>query len=569
MAEVPKPGERYTSRIKDLKPYVRDAYFARVFGLSYEEAKKRQDDVRSLVQTCIERWSELRPRQTWNSRWPDLVKGKLGTTPLLKVPPLAVYGPPGIGKSQIIRQAAKDIADVLGLPYTESKREAQVVGKFHLLDIRASQMEPPDILGLPAEVEREGMKYTVFAMPEWLPHSPFGILFFDELSLARPSVQSALYQLVLDEVITASGYELPGGQWIVSASNRPIDVPGVNPPLPPLANRFANLVIPGYTEEDVDEWLRWAVETKIHPLVVAYIDMMHAAGRGASTLFNYPGAAAFDGKGEHYAYATPRSWEMIGRTLYIYMPVDFDEGMKAIEEARDRLRLAAVEAARGIQEMRKAVTEAVSGLRQTFMIREDLLGQVLLVAKSTIGYEAAEHFVNGFLRSFALRVYSLPDIYRYLGSTLEELSTATNMIRYLAELHRAGFPDPLRSLIDTSCDQILLENARVIGTVTGEEGDSLAVKTARFHGYTWYVARDSGLPEIAEYVEGAVSRRLIQDRLASRAFESRENCQAAINWLAKYLETAPAGLPGEVERPEDQRYLRGLINQFKRIYGLE
>ena len=113
--------------------------------------------------------------------------------------PVMLWGPPGVGKSQIVAKVAADDS----LP---------------LIDIRLSQLEPSDLRGIPFRVNER----VEWAIPSMLPdqdrHGPQGILFLDEITSAPPSVSAAAYQLILDRRL--GDYEVPAGWAIVAAGNR-------------------------------------------------------------------------------------------------------------------------------------------------------------------------------------------------------------------------------------------------------------------------------------------------------------------------------------------------------------
>ena len=90
-----------------------------------------------------------------------------GKCPADKLPPLMAWGAPGLGKSSIIRELAREYG----------------VG---FLDIRLAQREPVDIRGLPVP-DKDGVKWLVSA--EW-PRDPKsrGIILFDELTAADRSL---------------------------------------------------------------------------------------------------------------------------------------------------------------------------------------------------------------------------------------------------------------------------------------------------------------------------------------------------------------------------------------------
>ena len=91
--------------------------------------------------------------------------------------PAFIWGPPGVGKSSVVRKVA-------------------LRQKLDLLDIRASLLDPTDLRGIPTVSDDKAR----WCPPSFLPHDPdsAGILFFDELNAAPPLVQASLYQLTLD-----------------------------------------------------------------------------------------------------------------------------------------------------------------------------------------------------------------------------------------------------------------------------------------------------------------------------------------------------------------------------------
>ena len=130
--------------------------------------------------------------------------------------PVMLWGPPGVGKSQMVAQ----VAERHNVP---------------LIDIRLSQMEPSDLRGIPFRAE-EHVEWAVPAMlPDAKRHGESGILFLDEITSAPPSVSAAAYQLILDRKL--GEYEVPDGWAIIAAGNRQGDR-GVTYSMPaPLANR--------------------------------------------------------------------------------------------------------------------------------------------------------------------------------------------------------------------------------------------------------------------------------------------------------------------------------------------
>ncbi len=192
--------------------------------------------------------------------------------------PVFLWGAPGIGKSDIVKQ----IGD-------EQDRT--------VIDVRLSLWEPTDIKGIPYYNSDQGT--MTWAPPAELPTDPesTAILFLDELNSAAPATQAAAYQLILNRRVGT--YVLPKGVSIVAAGNRETDK-GVTYRMPaPLANRFLHLEL----RTDFEDWLTWATGNKVHEQVVGYL------GFAKQDLYD------FDPRSSSRAFATPRSWSFVSELL--------------------------------------------------------------------------------------------------------------------------------------------------------------------------------------------------------------------------------------------------------------
>ena len=192
--------------------------------------------------------------------------------------PVFLWGPPGIGKSDIVKQIGEDAG-----------RE--------VIDVRLALWEPTDIKGIPYYNADQGK--MVWAPPSELPTNAdsTAIIFLDELNSAPPAVQAAAYQLILNRRVGT--YELPKGVDVVAAGNREGDR-GVTYRMPaPLANRFIHLE----AKVDFDDFQEWAVMNDVHPEVVGYV------GFAKQDLYD------FDPKSPSKAFATPRSWVFVSDLL--------------------------------------------------------------------------------------------------------------------------------------------------------------------------------------------------------------------------------------------------------------
>jgi len=193
--------------------------------------------------------------------------------------PVMLWGPPGVGKSQMVAQVA-------------ARQNTP------LIDIRLSQMEPSDLRGIPF---RDG-DAVEWAIPSMLPnerrHGGQGILFLDEITSAPPSVSAAAYQLILDRKL--GDYDVPNGWAIIAAGNRQGDR-GVTYSMPaPLANRFSHYEV----DINLDDWVAWAYANHIDERVIAFLRFRQ------DLLFE------FDAAQNPVAFPSPRSWEFAHRALH-------------------------------------------------------------------------------------------------------------------------------------------------------------------------------------------------------------------------------------------------------------
>jgi hypothetical protein len=196
--------------------------------------------------------------------------------------PLFLWGPPGIGKSELVAEIAQELGG-------------------HMIDLRLGQMEPTDIRGIPFYNKDSGK--MDWAEPVDLPTQeladqyPIVVLFLDEMNSAAPSVQAAAYQLILNRRV--GKYVLPDNVVMVAAGNRESDK-GVSYRMPtPLSNRFIHQEM----RVDFPSWQDWAVNNDIHKDVVGYLSF------AKQDLYD------FDPKSASRAFATPRSWTFVSQFL--------------------------------------------------------------------------------------------------------------------------------------------------------------------------------------------------------------------------------------------------------------
>ena len=272
---------------------------------------------------------------------------------MLSKRPVMVWGPPGIGKSDLIQQ----IADT----FAKKDKDGNAIGTGRkVIDIRLILMDPTDLKGIPYFDSNEGrMKWAPTAeLPQITTQEDVdqltmeynhavdrlasyktredsaikggahdlestlikvirectvavevsrskmaraidnfskqdAIIFLDELVSAPPAVQGSAYQLMLNRRI--GEYILPPGCDIVAAGNREGDR-GITHQMPkPLQNRLIHLEL----TDSFEDWQKWAVNNRVNPDVIGYLSAHN------QDMFN------FDPKSPSKAFATPRSWKFV------------------------------------------------------------------------------------------------------------------------------------------------------------------------------------------------------------------------------------------------------------------
>ena len=194
-----------------------------------------------------------------------------------------LQGPPGVGKTATVGQAAKQAAKKLSafaLPTCESV----------------------DLRGLPTIVDGA----TRWASP--LPRNGQGVLLLDELSSAAPDVQVAAHHLVHAE--PGSDMSLPSGWHLVLTGNRATDKTHYRATSAPLRNRLVTI----NCEPDLPQWAEWAMDNNVSPIIVGFL-------RWRPELLI---AKEIPGEG---AFPSPRSWEATSNILSLQMGTTIEKEM--------------------------------------------------------------------------------------------------------------------------------------------------------------------------------------------------------------------------------------------------
>ena len=210
----------------------------------------------------------------------------LAGAPLRSFPSVMLWGAPGVGKSQGIRQVAREIREKTGK-------------RVEVTDVRLLLFNPVDLRGIPTANEDKTLavwlKPKIFQMDGG--EDVVNILFLDEITAAPQSVQAAAYQITLDR--TVGEHRLPDNCIVIAAGNRVTDRSVAFTMPKALANRLCHIEI----VSDERSWHSWAVGAGVNSLVLAFLD------------YHPELLMRFDPTADGVSFPTPRSWEMVSNML--------------------------------------------------------------------------------------------------------------------------------------------------------------------------------------------------------------------------------------------------------------
>ena len=209
--------------------------------------------------------------------------------------PVLITGAPGIGKSDIVAQAAQQAqADLLiSHPVVE---------------------DPTDAKGLPwANAGATEATFLPFGQLARAIHATRPTLWFlDDLGQASPAVQASYMQLLLARRV--NGHILPDCITFVGATNRRVDRAGVSGILEPVKSRFACIV---ELEADIDSWCQWAFSHGIPATLIAFLRFrpeLLSAFQPTADLTNSP---------------SPRTWSHLSKLEALNLPPAIESAVMA------------------------------------------------------------------------------------------------------------------------------------------------------------------------------------------------------------------------------------------------
>ncbi|MBS5284339.1 MAG: AAA family ATPase [Clostridiales bacterium] len=214
--------------------------------------------------------------------------------PSIRQRPVLLMGPPGVGKTQIMEQAARECGiglvaytithhtrqSAVGLPFIEKKQyggREYTVTEYTMSEIVASIYD---------RIEETGLKE--------------GILFIDEINCVSETLAPAMLQFL--QCKTFGSHKIPEG-WIIAAAGNP---PEYNKSVREFDVVTLDRIKKILVEPDLGVWKEYARKEHIHPAVISYLGIRESYFCRIET--------TVDGK----LFATPRGWEDLSQLIQVY-----------------------------------------------------------------------------------------------------------------------------------------------------------------------------------------------------------------------------------------------------------
>ena len=218
--------------------------------------------------------------------------------PAIRQRPVLLLGAPGIGKTQIMEQIAKECQiglvsytithhtrqSAIGLPFISKKEfggKEYAITEYTMSEIVASVYD---------KIEKTGLKE--------------GILFIDEVNCVSETLAPAMLQFL--QCKTFGNHQIPDG-WMIAAAGNP---PEYNKSVREFDVVTMDRVKKIEVEPDYQVWKEYAYKENVHPAVISYLD--------TRPQHFYKMETTVDGR----SFATPRGWEDLSRIISVYEKLD-------------------------------------------------------------------------------------------------------------------------------------------------------------------------------------------------------------------------------------------------------
>jgi hypothetical protein len=203
--------------------------------------------------------------------------------------PALVSGRPGIGKTDIVTQAA-------------------AMAGTNLIIAHPVVSDPTDFKGLPFPKGDGTADFLPYGMLNKLIQATTKtVLFTDDLGQATPAVQASFMQLFLSRSI--NGKPISEEVTFIAATNRKEDKAGVTGILEPVKSRFVSIV---ELQVTVDDWIKWALHNDMPTELIAFIKfrpLMLDNFKATKDIVNSPSPRTVSNVGRMQARGLPEPME--------------------------------------------------------------------------------------------------------------------------------------------------------------------------------------------------------------------------------------------------------------------
>lgn len=214
--------------------------------------------------------------------------------PALRQRPILLMGPPGIGKTQIMEQIARECQiGLVAYTITHHTRQSAVGLPF---------IKEKDYGGVSYSVTEYTMSEIIASVYEKMEQTGLheGILFIDEINCVSETLAPTMLQFL--QCKTFGNQKVPEGWIIVAAGNPPEYNKSVREFDVVTLDRIKMIDV----EANYDVWKEYAYKAGIHPAVLAYLEIRQN--------HFYKMETTVDGK----AFVTARGWEDLSEFIKAY-----------------------------------------------------------------------------------------------------------------------------------------------------------------------------------------------------------------------------------------------------------